>query len=325
MIVSDTLGGRLELREVPDPTPAPVELLLDVKATALNRADLSQRAGRYRQAATANRGDHVIAGLESSGVIAALGSDVTGFAVGDRVMAMCGGGYAERTVVDHRIAIPIPDRIGFEEAAAIPVAFQTEHDALVTRARFQPGDAVLVTAASAAVAMTGVKIARCLGAGLIFGTVADPQFTERVRAIGVDVVLDAYADDLVERVLEATGGNGVDVVLDHVGGSDLERNLAAMAVKGRLISIGRLGPFVGSVDLDFLARKRLELIGVSFRTRTIEEYAAVKQAMLDDLGSALASGQLAPAIDRVFDLEEAAAAQDYMESNQHFGKVILRV
>ncbi len=325
VIVGDVAGGRLELRDVPEPTPGPTELLIGVAATALNRADLSQRAGRYRQAATANRGDYVIAGLESSGTVLALGSEVTGFAVGDRVMAMCGGGYAERAVVDHRIALAIPDRLSFEAAAAVPVAFQTEHDALVTRARLRPGESVLVTAAGAAVGMTGVKIARHLGAGTILGTIANPLVADRVRAVGVDVVLDAHAQDFVERVLEATDGNGVDIVLDHVGGSDLERNLEAMAVKARLVSIGRLGPFVGSVDLDLLARKRLEIIGVSFRTRTIHEYAEVRRAMLRDLGAALEDGQLEPTIDRVFDLSEAAEAQHYMESNQHFGKVILRV
>ncbi len=325
VIVAGADGGTLEVRDVPEPTPEPSELLIDVKATALNRADLSQRAGRYRQEATANRGEHVIAGLESAGVVVATGRDVDGFSPGDCVMAMCGGGYAERTVVDHRIAIPIPDRISFEEAAAIPVAFQTEHDALVTRARFEPGASVLITAASAAVAMTGVKIARFLGAGTIFGTIADASLADRVRGIGVDEVLDAFADDLVAQVLEATGGSGVDIVLDHVGGPDLERNLELMAVKGRLISIGRLGPFVGPIDLDLLARKRLELIGVSFRTRTIDEYAAVKQAMVDELGVALADGRLAPTIDRVFNLEDATAAQYYMEANKHFGKVVLRV
>ena len=325
VVLPDEGGGRLEFREVDEPTPSATELLIEVKATALNRADLSQRAGRYRQEATANRGDLVIAGLESSGVVVATGSEVAGFSVGDRVMAMCGGGYAERTVVDYRIAIPIPERLGFEEAAAVPVAFQTEHDALITRARFEPGASLLVTAASAAVAMTGVKIARHLGAGTIFGTVDQRRFFEKVQDIGVDIVLNAHGDEVVERVLEATDGIGVDIVLDHVGGPDLPRNLEAMAVKGRLISIGRLGPFVGSVDLDFLARKRLELIGVSFRTRTIEEYAEVKNAMVEDLGDALAQGEVAPTIDRVFDLAEAQEAQDYMERNEHFGKVILRV
>lgn len=324
VVVADQAGGSLHLANIDEPRISPTQLLVAVRAAALNRADLSQRAGRYRQEATTGAGPVTVAGLEFAGEVIATGKDVKGFSPGDRVMTMGSGGYAERASVDYRIALPVPDRLSWPEAAAVPVGFMTEHDALIAAGRFRPGDAVLFTAASAAVATAGLQIARRLGAAMIFGTVAIDSHRDRVRQLGADVVLGAD-DDVVGAVLAETAGRGVDLIIDHVGGPDLARNLAALAVGGRLVSVGRLGPTVGPIDLDLVARQRLTIIGVSFRSRSIEEYAAVAQAMWADLGTGLADGSLAPVCDRVFPLAEADQAQAYMEQNRHFGKIVLSV
>jgi NADPH:quinone reductase-like Zn-dependent oxidoreductase len=324
-IVPNGTDGDLVMRTIADPVAGPGDLLVAVRATACNRADLSQRRGGYVPGTQRHDGDFVVAGLESAGEVVQMGSDVSGFCIGDRVMAMCSGGYAELLTVDHRLAITVPTHMSWVEAAATPVAFMTQHDALVTNGEFQSGQWVLVTAASSAVAMVGVKIAKYLGAGGVIGTVAKGEHVDLVKGLGVDVVVDAFAGDVVGSVRAATGDRGVDVVIDHVGGSDLQRNMEALRICGRLVSVGRLGPVTGSIDLDRLAYKRLKLIGVTFRTRSVDDYAAVVTRMLADLGGAIDSGALRPVVDRVFPLSDAREAQDYMAADRHFGKIVLEV
>jgi NADPH2:quinone reductase len=312
----------LQLRDVPEPVPGPREVLVRVRATALNRADLSQRAGRYRQQAIAKRGPD-IAGLESAGEVEAIGEQVTRFAPGDRVMGQCSGGYAERLTVDERLLIPVPDRLDWPEAAATPVAFVTEHDAIKTNAQLQPGETVLVQAAGAAVGLAAVQLARFTGAGRIIGTVAGDAQGDLVRRLGADVAVDHEREDFEDVVARETDGRGVDVVIDHVGGPALAGNLRSLAVRGRLISVGRLGRVVGEIDLDLLARNRLRVIGVSFRTRTVEEYGDCVRLAQEDLLPALADGRLRPVVDRVFPLERALEAQERMAANRHLGKIVL--
>lgn len=325
MVVRDAPGGgTLQLTEVPEPVPGPRDLLVRVQATAVNRADLSQRAGRYRQQATARPGP-LIAGLESAGVVVAAGAEVTRFGIGDRVMAQCSGGCADYVCIDERIAMAVPEALDWPAAAATPIAFVTEHDAICTNGELQAGQSVLIQAAGSAVGLAAVQVARFAGAGTVFGTVAGRAQAEMATSLGVDVAIDHRTQDFEAIVNGATDGRGVDLIVDHVGGPALGGNLRALAVRGRLVSVGRLGPTTGELDLDLLALKRLRLIGVTFRTRTIEEYEQCVRRAGTDLLPALAGGRLRPVIDSVFPLADALRAQERMAANQHLGKIVISV
>ena len=325
VIMSSADGGTLECRDVPEPTPRPGELLVRVRATGLNRADLAQRRGAYPRPATGGDSALNIAGLEAAGEVVGLGEGVTGFAIGDRVMAMCAGGYAEYTTIDQRLAVRVPERLSWEEAAAVPVAYMTEHDALITNARLQAGESVLVHAASSSVGVAAIQIAKLWGAQPVMGTSGVSEKLAALAAQGLDQGINYRTENFADAVLAATDGAGVDVVIDHVGGPHFHDNMRCMALRGRLVSVGRLGGKMGELDLDFLALRRLHLIGVTFRTRILAERIAVTQRCAADLLPALADGRLRPLINRVFPLREALAAQDYMASNGHIGKIVLTV
>lgn len=319
VITSSADGGTLDWREVPEPTPGPGELLVRVHATALNRADLAQRRGAYP------RPDTNIAGLEAAGEVVGMGEGVTGFAVGERVMAMCVGGYAEYTTIDHRLAVRVPERLSWEEAAAVPVAYMTAHDALITNAHLQAGESVLVHAASSSVGVAAIQIAKLWGARPVIGTSGVSEKLTVLAAQGLDRGINYRTENFADAVLASTDGAGVDVVIDHVGGPHFHDNMRCMAIRGRLVSVGRLGGRMGELDLDVLALRRLHLIGVTFRTRTLAERIAVAERCAADLLPALADGRIRPLIDRVFSLQDALAAQEYMASNTHIGKIVLAV
>jgi NADPH2:quinone reductase len=323
VIVPNNGNGTLELRDVPAPVPAPNELLVRVKATALNRADLAQRRGGYPAAVTAGDSGLAIGGLEAAGEVIGMGEAVTGFALGDRVMAMCGGGYAEFVTVDHRLALRAPERLSWEEAATIPVSYMTEHDALITNAGLQAGESVLVNAASSGVGVAALQIAKLFGASPIIGSSSDTAKLDHLKALGMDVGINYRSENVADAVLAATNGNGVDIIIDHVGASHFADHLHAMALKGRLVSVGRLGGNQTEIDLNFVALRRLRLIGVTFRTRTLNERIAIAQRCAAELLPALADGRLQPWIDRVFPLEEVSEAQGYMSSNAQIGKIVL--
>ena len=298
VIIASVDGGTLEYRDAPEPTPRPGELLVRVRATGLNRADLAQRRGAYPRPATGGGSALNIAGLEAAGEVAELGEGVTGFAVGDRVMAMCAGGYAEYTTIDHRLAVRVPAYLSW-------------------------GESVLVHAASSGVGIAAIQIAKLWGAKPVMGTSGVSEKLDALAVQGLDRGINYRTENFAEAVLAATNGAGVDVVIDHVGGAHFHGNLQCMALRGRLVSVGRLGGKMGELDLDFLALRRLQLIGVTFRTRTIEERIAVTQHCAADLLPALADGRLRPLIQRAFPLQDALAAQDYMASNAHIGKIVL--
>lgn len=325
IIVPGDKGGTLELRDVPEPKPQPGQLLVRVKATALNRADLYQRQGGYPTSATGNAPAVTIAGLEAAGEVAALDEGVEGFAVGDRVMTMCFGGYAEYTAVDHRIVVKVPERLNWQEAAAVPVAYMTEHDALVTNARVQAGESVLVNAASSGVGVAALQLAKLFNAKPIIGVSGDSAKLEKLKPLGMDHGINYRTENFADAALKLTGGKGVDIILDHVGASQFQDNLRCLALKGRLVSIGRLSGNNSEINLDFLAMRRLQLIGVTFRTRTMEERAEIARRFTADVLPALADGRLKPVIDKVFPLKDALAAQNYLASNALLGKIVLMV
>ena len=318
-------GGTLEYRDVPDPAPQPGELVVRVKATGLNRADLAQRRGTYPRPATGGDSAFNIAGLEAAGEVAGIGAGVTGFAVGDRVMAMCAGGYAEYTTVDHRLAMRVPPQLSWEEAAAVPVAYMTEHDALITNAALRAGESVLIHAASSGVGIAAIQIAKLWGATPVMGTSGVAEKLTALAAQGLDHGINYRTENFADAVLAATHGAGVDVVIDHVGGSHFHDNLRCMALRGRLVSVGRLGGGMGELDLDVMALRRLRLIGVTFRTRSLDERITLTQRCAADLLAALADGRLRPLVHRAFPLQDALAAQAYMASNAHIGKIVLTV
>jgi NADPH2:quinone reductase len=323
VIVPDGKSGSLERREVPEPEPGPREVLIRVKATALNRADLAQRRGGYPAQRTAGDSGLVIGGLEAAGEIVGMGSEVVGCATGDRVMAMCSGGYADYVTVDYRLALPVPQTLSWEEAATIPVAYMTEHDALITNAQLQAGESVLVNAASSGVGVAALQLARLFGARPIIGISGSAEKLDALATFGMERGINYQRENVADAVLAMTDGKGVDIVIDHVGAPLLQDHMRCMALQGRLIGVGRLGGRSAEIDLDLLALKRLRLIGVTFRTRTLEERIAIAQRCAQDVLPALADGRLRPLIDRTFPLDDALEAQGYMASNAHLGKIVL--
>lgn len=319
-VVLESYGGPevLQVREVPDPEPGPEELLVDVAATAVNRADLLQRMGRYPGPPM----PHEIPGLEFAGTVAAVGERVTEHAVGDAVMGIVGGGgYASRLAVHERQVMPVPSTVGLPDAAAIPEVFVTAYDALVLQGGLTAGGWALVHAGASGVGTAAIQLVRAVGARTIATCSAGK--VEPCRRLGADVVVDRGAEDFVEVVQEATGGTGVDVVLDVVGGDYVPRNLAACRVGGRIVQVGVMGGGRADVPVGVLLSRRISWIGTVLRSRPIEEKIAVSRRCRHDLVPLFEQGVLQPVIDRRYPLEEVAAAHEYVASNANVGKVLL--
>lgn len=313
----------LQLREIPDPVAGPEDLVVRVRATALNRADLLQRRGLYPQPGP--KAEFEVPGLEFAGEVAEAGARVTDFAVGDRVMGLlAGGGYAEKILVHSRLASRIPDGLSFEEAAAAPEAFITAHDALL-QCSLVCGETVLVHAAGSGVGTAAIQVAKAMGAGLVIGTAGSPEKLAAARELGLDVGIDYKTENFAERVREVTGGRGADVVIDFIGASYLEGNMKALAEKGRMVIVGLMGGFSGDLPLGMLMQKRLTVRGTLLRSRSLEEKAAATRAFEKSVLPHLASGRIRTVVDRVFPLAEAAEAHRLMEANANFGKIVLRV
>ena len=324
VIIRGEQGGTMTLQDVPTPKLRPEELLIEVKATALNRADLFRVKGTYKTTAATAESLPEIVGGEAAGVVADMGKDVSGFAVGDRVMGMCARGYAQFTTMHHRLAMPVPERLSWEEASTVPVSYMTEYNALITNGRLQADESVLINGASSGVGVAAVQIAKLWGAKPVIGLAGSSAKLAALSALGVDVGINYRTENFKEAALAATEGKGVDLIIDHVGGPHLKDNLKCMALKGRLVSVGRLGGEIGQLNMDLLALKRLELIGVTFRTRTLSERIEIARQVIADLLPALADGRLKPVVERIFYLEQAAEAHTYMASNVQFGKIVLK-
>ena len=310
----------LALQDVPAPMPGPREVLLDVRATALNRADLLQRRGLYPPPPGASE----ILGLECSGVIAALGPGAERFAIGARVMALlAGGGYAEQVVVHEDVLLPVPERLSFEEAAAVPEAFLTASEALLVEAELSAGQRVLVTAAASGVGSAAVQIAKWRGA-FVIGSASAGKLPV-VKALGADVALERDAHDFVELLRAATEKQGVDAIVDFIGASSLARHQACLAERGRLVLVGLLGGASAPLDLGRLLMKRQRICGLVMRTRSTVEKIALTARFQGELWPALDSGALSPHLDQIMPLSDVAAAHARMEQNLNTGKIVLRV
>jgi NADPH2:quinone reductase len=311
------------IRDMPKPSPGPSQVLVRVRAAGLNRADLIMASGRMHGSAG---GPGAILGLEFSGEVEAVGSEVKTVKPGDRVMCSGNGGYAEYAVTDWGRVAPIPaNNMGYEQAATLPIALQTMHDAVVTNGRLKAGEDVLIQGASSGVGLMGLQIAKLKGARLVIGTSTNAGRRARLREFGADLAVDTTQPDWSARVLEATGGKGVELIVDQVSASVANENLKAAAILGRIVNVGRLGGFKGEFDFDLHAMRRIDYIGVTFRTRSLDEVRRIVQAMRADLWGDIEAGRLRLPIDRTFPLDQAAAALAHMRANAHFGKIVLTV
>jgi NADPH2:quinone reductase len=311
----------LEVREIPPPQAGPNQVLVEVRAAGLNRADLN--AAKGAGVATRDAWGKPI-GLEWAGVVAEIGDGVEGLRPGDRVMCSGSGGYAEYAVCDGARAMPVPDKeMSFERAAILPLALLTMHDAIVTNGRLRPGEAVLILGASSGVGLMGLQIARQLGAGVVIGTSTNQPRRERLKEFGADTAVDTSAANWADVVLGATAGQGVDLIVDMISGPAIDQSMKAARVRGRIVNVGRLGGTRADFNFDLHALKRLDYVGVTFRTRTAAEVAEIVRRMRADLWDAVAAGKLALPIDSSFPLDQAIAAHARMRANEHFGKIVL--
>lgn len=319
----DDSGDRpaLVLGEAPDPQPGPGEVLVEVVAAGVNRADLVQAAGKYPP----SPGESEIIGLEVSGRITALGPQDTGdWQVGDEVCALlAGGGYAEQVVVPVGQLLPVPEGIDLVTAAALPEVACTVWSNLVDAGRLTAGETVLLHGGSSGIGTMGIQVARTLGARVAV-TAGSAEKLDACRELGAETLVNYREQDFVEAVRGVTE-DGVDVILDLVGGDYLERNLQALAKDGRLVIIGLMGGRSAEIDLGLMLRRRLSVQATSLRGRTREDKARIVSAVRENLWPKVATGEIRPVVQETFPLAEAAAAHRVLKDSGHVGKVVLRV
>jgi NADPH2:quinone reductase len=320
LVVPGAEGALYEYREVPAPVPKAGEVLVRIRATGTNRGELLARP-LIRSSNPKLR--PTIGGIEFAGEIVAPGVSVGSWKAGDRVMGRAPGSYAELVAVNQHALMRIPDALTYPEAAAIPNVFVTAHDAIVTAAQLQSGESAMITAGSSGVGTAAVQIARYLGAQPVLATTRSAAKSDALCALGATQAIDVSKADWVDSVKTATDGHGLDVIIDNVGGPMLTDNLHALAVRGRLVSVGRNAGNIGECNLDELAFKRASFIGVTFRTRSPEEALACSERFATDLLDAVNRRTLKPIVDRIFPFDRIADAHAYMLSNAQIGKIVL--
>lgn len=311
----------LQVREVDAPVPGPGEVLIDVVAAGINRADVQQRRGVYPPPPGASE----IPGLEVSGRIAGFGPEVTRpFAAGDRVVALLsGGGYAEKVVAPAEQVVRIPEGVDIVTAAALPETAATVYSNLFMTAQLAPGELLLVHGATGGIGTMAVQMAKAYGAR-VAATAGSEEKVSTARAfLGVDVAINYREQDFVEAVREATDGRGADVILDVVGAKYLERNVEALAPYGRLVVIGLQGGAKAELNLGMLVNKRAAVIGTALRPRPVAEKGAIMAAVKDHVWPLVADGRIKPLVDKTFPLTQVTAAHEYFDSGEHVGKILL--
>jgi putative PIG3 family NAD(P)H quinone oxidoreductase len=322
-VVVEAPGGPEALRyaEVPDPEVGPGEVLLDVAATAVNRADLLQRQGHYPPPPGASD----LMGLECSGTVAVLGDGVEGLVVGDQVCALlAGGGYATRVAVPAGQVMPLPDGVDVVTAAALPEVAGTVWSNVMMVAGLRSGETFLVHGGAGGIGTFAIQLAKAVGATVLTtaGTAAKRAFC---ADLGADVTIDYHDEDFVAVAREETDGRGVDVILDNMGASYLARNVDALALEGRLVVIGLQGGTKAELDLNALMRKRAAVIGTTLRARPVEEKSTICRAVAEHVWPLVADGLVRAVVDRTYPLADATEAHRRMESGDHIGKIVLVV
>lgn len=320
-IVINTPGGpeALQMQDVPAPVPGPGEILIDVAAAGLNRADVLQRQGHYPVPAGASE----YPGLEVSGRVAAVGTGVEGFSVGADVVALLtGGGYADQVNVPAGQVLPVPAGMDLVTAASLPETAATVFSNLFMAAGVTEGDHVLIHGGAGGIGTMAIQMVAAFGA-VPMVTAGSDEKLELARSLGAEILINYKAEDFVARVHEVTDGRGADVILDVIGAKYLQRNLDALAVSGRLVIIGLQGGATAEINLNQLMSKRLAVIGTTLRARPTEEKAAIMQAVQQYVWPLIEAGKIRPLVDRTFPLAEAAAAHEYFDSGRHTGKILL--
>lgn len=310
--------GQLEVGECPRPQPAEGELLVEVKAAGVNRADLLQKQGKYPPPAGASP----LLGLEVAGTVAAVGKGVRNWQAGDRVFGlMGGGGYAQYALLHSQLAMRIPEQLDFARAAAVPEVFLTAWQALVWLAEFQPGETVLIHAGASGVGTAAIQLAKALG-GEAWVTASAGKHAA-CSALGASLTIDYKTDDFAELVLEKTAGKGVHVVIDFIGADYWQQNLRSLATDGRLVMLAFLGGVKTEANLAPLLQKRISVFGSTLRSRSLAYQAKLTKDLSAFLLPRLENGILKPVVHKTFDWQQAAAAHQEMEQNKNIGKIVL--
>ncbi|MHB8475620.1 MAG: NAD(P)H-quinone oxidoreductase [Steroidobacteraceae bacterium] len=316
-------GGPEQLKPAKRAVPKPgnQEVLVRVAAAGVNRPDVMQRQGRYPPPAGASD----LPGLEVAGEIVALGANVPGLSIGDKVTALlAGGGYAEYAVAAAPLCLPVPDGISMEEAAAIPETFFTVWTNLFDRGRCKAGDNVLVHGGTSGIGTTAIQLAAAWGAR-VFATAGSDEKARACERLGAARGINYRTEDFVEVIRAATAGAGIDVTLDMVAGSYVARNLEIAALEGRVVTISLLGGSRAEVNMGVILTKRLTLTGSTLRSRTVAQKADVADGVRKNVWPLLAAGRVRPVIHATFPLAEASEAHRLMETSNHIGKIVLRV
>lgn len=314
-------ADQLYLGEYPTPTPGPKEILVRVAATALNRADTLQRQGKYPPP----KGESPIMGLEMAGVVAATGSEVMKWKVGDKVCALlAAGGYAEYVVVHESIAMPVPENLSLEAAAGVPEVFLTAYQALVWLAKMKAGERLLVHAGASGVGTAAIQLAKLIGAECLVTASASKH--ETCLELGAIKAIDYKNEDFEEAIKSYTNGEGVDVIIDFIGAPYLQKNVNILAVEGRLVQLAMMGGVrLEQFDMRNILFKRLNIMGSTLRARDLSYKIELTQAFQAFAWEAFKAGKLRPVIDAVYSWEKVAEAHRYMESNRNIGKIILKI
>jgi putative PIG3 family NAD(P)H quinone oxidoreductase len=320
VIVPDPGGPEaLVVTDLPDPQPGPCDVVIDMAATAVNRADLLQRQGFYPPPPGASD----VLGLECSGVVSAVGSDVDAWSVGDQVCALlAGGGYAEKVLVPAGQVMPVPDGIDLVTAGALPEVACTVWSNVFMIAALQQGETLLVHGGAGGVGSFAIQLAHALGARVIT-TAGSQEKLDVCRSLGADVAINYKEQDFVEEVQAATDGAGADVILDNMGAKYLSRNIRALATEGRLVVIGMQGGTKAELDIGVLMKKRGAVISTSLRARPVEEKAVICASVVEHVWPLVADGSVRTLVHAALPLEEVAEAHRIMEAGDHVGKIVL--
>jgi NADPH2:quinone reductase len=309
------------MRDAAKVLPRQGQVLVKVAANGLNRVDLGMSTGALHGA---RGGIGTVLGSEWSGTIEAVGPGVTDHSEGDRVMGASASAFAEYVVVHAAHLLAIPENLSFEDAACFPVGLRTMHDAIVTVGKFQPGQTVMIQGASSGVGILGLQIAKVLGAKSVIGSSTNAERRARLADYGATLTVDSNDDAWPDKVLEYTSGVGVDLIVDQVSGPVVNGNMRATKLEGRIVNVGRLGGTRSEFNADLHALRRIHYLGVTFRTRTLDEIGEINRRANADLAGPLAAGQLKMPIDEVFAFAQVEQAMGKMARNQHFGKIVLK-